>query len=139
MRQPLKSGGLLERASQLAALAEVLMTVRESSFGRMVLVGGEAGIGKTALLQRFCETLCSVGASAPGFLRPAFCPSTARPTTCHGRGLQGELKQIVRSGSAAHDVALLIFLTDSPAAHSGGSDGVANFVGAQEIGQCAGL
>ena len=45
----------------------------------------------------------------------------------------------MRSGSAAHDVALLIFLTDSPAAHSGGSDGVANFVGAQEIGQCAGL
>jgi hypothetical protein len=33
----------------------------------------------------------------------------------------------------------LMCLTDSPAAHSGGSNGVANFVGAQEIGQCAGL
>jgi hypothetical protein len=33
----------------------------------------------------------------------------------------------------------LICLSDSPAAHAGASDDVANFVGGQEIGQCAGL
>jgi hypothetical protein len=33
----------------------------------------------------------------------------------------------------------LICLSDSPAAHAGGSDEVANFVGGQEMGQCVGL
>jgi hypothetical protein len=33
----------------------------------------------------------------------------------------------------------LICLDDSPAAHTGGSDDVANFVGGQELGQCTGL
>jgi hypothetical protein len=33
----------------------------------------------------------------------------------------------------------LICLSDSPAAHTGGPDDVANFVGGQEMGQCAGL
>jgi ABC-type hemin transport system ATPase subunit len=74
-RVPVASGcpsDLLERASELAALGKVLMSVRESSFGQMVLVGGEAGIGKTALLQRFCESL-----------NPSV--RLLRPTTCHRR------------------------------------------------------
>ena len=78
-RAPAASGGLLERASQLAALAEVLMTVRESSFGRMVLVGGEAGIGKTALLQRFCETLCPSVRLLRGSCDPLFAPPPLGP------------------------------------------------------------
>ena len=141
VRQPPRAARAicLSGASDLAALAKVLMTVRESSFGQMVLVGGEAGIGKTALLQRFCETLYPSVRLLRGSCDPLFAPPPLGPLLAIAEGLQGELKQIVRSGSAAHDVALLIFLTDSPAAHSGGSDGVANFVGAQEIGQCAGL
>ena len=37
------------------ALGESLAAVRSSSRGRLVLVGGEAGVGKTALVRRFCD------------------------------------------------------------------------------------
>ena len=43
---------LLERAPQLDLLADVLAGVRSSS-GRVVLIRGEAGIGKTALVNEF--------------------------------------------------------------------------------------
>jgi DNA-binding CsgD family transcriptional regulator/tetratricopeptide (TPR) repeat protein len=45
---------LLERSEPLAALAESLEAVTSESSGRLVLVRGEAGVGKTALLRRFC-------------------------------------------------------------------------------------
>jgi Fe2+ or Zn2+ uptake regulation protein len=45
---------LLERSTQLAALDERLAVVRAGGGGRLVLVGGEAGIGKTALVRAFC-------------------------------------------------------------------------------------
>jgi predicted ATPase len=43
---------LLERAEALAALADQLGLARNGS-GRIVLLGGEAGVGKTTLLRRF--------------------------------------------------------------------------------------
>ena len=48
------SGALLERSAQLALFAERLAAVRRDRRGRLVLVSGEAGIGKTALLRAFC-------------------------------------------------------------------------------------
>ena len=52
---------LLERDEQLRALAAALSDVTERCAGQFVLVHGEAGIGKTALLRRFCaQTLESV-------------------------------------------------------------------------------
>jgi predicted ATPase len=46
------TGDLLERAAEMAALDAALAGVRGG--GRLVLVGGEAGIGKTALVRTFC-------------------------------------------------------------------------------------
>jgi DNA-binding CsgD family transcriptional regulator len=45
---------LLERTEQLGKLDETLETVTSERQGRLVLVRGEAGIGKTTLLRRFC-------------------------------------------------------------------------------------
>ncbi len=48
-------GELLEREQGLAILSRVLQDVGRSGAGRLVFVGGEAGVGKTALVRRFCE------------------------------------------------------------------------------------
>jgi len=53
--ETLTTTALLERSEQLAKLAETLQTVSSERTGRLVLVRGEAGIGKTTLLRRFCE------------------------------------------------------------------------------------
>ena len=45
---------LLERADALATLDAALAASRDAG-GRLVLVSGEAGVGKTTLLRRFCE------------------------------------------------------------------------------------
>jgi DNA-binding CsgD family transcriptional regulator len=46
---------LLERSEQLTRLQETLETVASERQGRLLLVRGEAGIGKTTLLRRFCD------------------------------------------------------------------------------------
>ena len=55
MVAPGVGGELLERGESLSLLVGLLDGVRSGSEGRLVLVGGEAGVGKTALLRRFCE------------------------------------------------------------------------------------
>ena len=46
--------GLLERSEQIRILREDLTAVVSSGQGRIALMSGEAGTGKTALLRRFC-------------------------------------------------------------------------------------
>jgi DNA-binding CsgD family transcriptional regulator/tetratricopeptide (TPR) repeat protein len=48
---------LLEREDTLAALDRSLASVETSVAGRVVFVAGEAGVGKTALISRFCREL----------------------------------------------------------------------------------
>src|SRR4051794_7330465 len=52
--------GLLERGAPLAAFAERLAAIRAQRAGRLVLVAGEAGIGKTALIRAFCAGAAGV-------------------------------------------------------------------------------
>jgi DNA-binding CsgD family transcriptional regulator len=52
-KPPASSGALLERTLQLAAL-EGCLAEATAGRGRVALVHGEAGVGKTALVRRFC-------------------------------------------------------------------------------------
>src|SRR5512145_1441988 len=46
---------LIERAQPLSALEAALASVTRTSRGAVAFVAGEAGVGKTELLRRFCD------------------------------------------------------------------------------------
>src|SRR3954453_18969181 len=52
---PFVDSRLLEREAELGLLEERFAAVGESGAGRMLLIAGEAGIGKTALVRAFCD------------------------------------------------------------------------------------
>jgi DNA-binding CsgD family transcriptional regulator len=69
---------LLERSAELGVLAEALESVAAGGVGRLALVRGEAGAGKTALVRRFCE--CRDGAGVFwGVCDPLFAPRPLGP------------------------------------------------------------
>jgi DNA-binding CsgD family transcriptional regulator len=70
---------LLERSEELAKLAETLETVASERQGRLILVRGEAGIGKTTLLRRFCEGQPSAVHVLWGNCDPLFTPRPLGP------------------------------------------------------------
>jgi len=89
---------LLERETQLATLDQIRSEIGASG-GRIALVYGEAGIGKTSLVERFLE---SAGAEART-LRGACDPFlTARPLgPLHDMAIHtgGKLEELLRAGS----------------------------------------
>lgn len=82
---------ILERAQQLVALASCWSTVTSANRGRIVLVGGESGAGKTALVRSFCATL---EPHVPVLLGACDALHTARPL--------GAFQDIARSGGPLH-------------------------------------
>ena len=78
---------LLERQGELDALAALLDDVRNQRRGWLVLVAGEAGVGKTALLRRFCDEHRSPGSDPLGCLRCAVHAESAGAAD-RGRGVE---------------------------------------------------
>jgi DNA-binding CsgD family transcriptional regulator len=66
---------LLERTAQLASLAALHQEAAAGS-GSLVLVSGEAGVGKTALVRHFCDTAGGTSTALTGGCDPL---STPRP------------------------------------------------------------
>jgi DNA-binding CsgD family transcriptional regulator/tetratricopeptide (TPR) repeat protein len=96
--------GLLERSPQLAALSAHLADVETTKRGRVVLVSGEAGIGKTAMLRHFCAGLEDVRVLW-GECDPLFTPRPLAPLLDVAATAGGELAELVRDGALPHDVA----------------------------------
>ncbi len=69
---------LLERDAPRALINDTFKRVCAGE-GAIVLVSGEAGIGKTAFVTDFAESQRPVGADPVGRLRPALYAAPARP------------------------------------------------------------
>jgi DNA-binding CsgD family transcriptional regulator/tetratricopeptide (TPR) repeat protein len=100
-----KTGVLLERSEQLDALAGHLSAVTETSRGRLVFIGGEAGVGKTALLRRFADELPSKARVLPGACDALFTPRPLGPFLDVAEAMGGELQTLAAAGGRPHEFA----------------------------------
>jgi DNA-binding CsgD family transcriptional regulator len=92
--------GLLERSAELDALDGHLAAVREQGRGRLVLIAGEAGIGKTALVRAFCER-GGHGRVLWGACDALFTPRPLGPFVDIAEELGGDFGAVVAEGAAA--------------------------------------
>ena len=94
------SDALLERAAFLDHLRELA----ERPEGALVLLGGEAGVGKTALLRRF-RAEQSGARVLWGSCDALSTPPALGPFLAIAEESGGELRSLVERGAKAHDVA----------------------------------
>ncbi|HEU4400015.1 MAG TPA: ATP-binding protein, partial [Actinomycetota bacterium] len=97
-------GVLLERAAELSMLADRLEAVERSSRGQILLVGGEAGVGKTTLLRRFCQAPGRPARVLWGGCDPLFTPSPLGPLLAVADDSGGELGAVLERGAMPYEV-----------------------------------
>ena len=95
---------LLEREAELAALEASLSEVRAGS-GRLVLVAGEAGVGKSALVRSFCAEGAASTRVFTGACDPLFMPRPLGPFVDVARAMGGTLDDLVRRGPNPYSLA----------------------------------
>jgi predicted ATPase len=93
------AGGLLERSSQLELLEDRARALRADRHGRLVLIAGEAGIGKTALVRAFCEGQPSLRVLWGG-CDALYTPRPLGPLLDMADEVGGELEAAVGEGAA---------------------------------------
>lgn len=98
------AGELLERRTQLATLDDAFERSQEDSRGRLVLVSGEAGVGKTALLRSFCAERARSARVLWGACDALFTPRPLSALLDVAQETGGELGELVRAGALPHDV-----------------------------------
>ncbi|GLW29637.1 LuxR family transcriptional regulator [Actinoplanes regularis] len=101
-------GGLLERSEQLAELRQAHETVRSGRGGVLVLLGGEAGGGKTALVRRFraeCRTSRPV---LQGACDPLYTPRPLGPFLEMAQDAGGAIGELIERGAKSYELATAI-------------------------------
>jgi DNA-binding CsgD family transcriptional regulator len=99
---------LLERADELGVLHGCVADVAAHGRGRVLLVSGEAGIGKTALLQRFRDELPRRVLKLWGTCDALFTPRPLGPLLEPAAELGGEPEALVADGAKPFDVAVAL-------------------------------
>src|SRR6266568_2705400 len=99
-----RSASFLEREGAVAALAGWVGAVALGGEGRLVFVSGEAGVGKTLLLRRFCA---EAGAARVlwGSCDPLFSPRPLGPLVDIAQVTAGLLGELVQREARPHEVA----------------------------------
>ncbi|HEX3975588.1 MAG TPA: AAA family ATPase [Solirubrobacteraceae bacterium] len=103
--QGLDATELLERSGQLGELTDRLADVIGTPRGWVILVRGEAGIGKTALLHGFRGSLNRAVRVLWAACDPLFTPRPLGPLLDVARSVGGELRAQLDRGAKPHDVA----------------------------------
>jgi DNA-binding CsgD family transcriptional regulator/tetratricopeptide (TPR) repeat protein len=98
------SAELLERSQHLMALRGSLVAVLGSQRGRLVLVRGETGVGKSAVVRRFCDELSSPTRVLWGACDALFTPRALGPFVDIARVTGGELEALVERGAQPYEV-----------------------------------
>ncbi len=101
--------GLLERSGELAALARALASATVSGQGRVALVAGEAGIGKTALLRQFTASAASSARVLWARCEPLFTPRPLGPVFELASAIGGDAAARAAGHGTPYDVAMTLF------------------------------
>ena len=101
-------GALLERADELSKLHACVSGVVETGQGRIALVYGEAGIGKTALLRQFRSALPRRFTVLWGVCDPLFTPRPLGPLLGPAEQLGGEAAALVAGEARPFEVAMAV-------------------------------
>jgi hypothetical protein len=96
-------GAILERELELEALSEAFAEAGAGE-GRLLLVSGEAGIGKTALVNRFCADVGAAARLLRGVCDALFTPRPLGPLLEVAEAVGGSLEAAVRGGTSSYDV-----------------------------------
>src|SRR6476660_5083963 len=99
-----ESDMLLERDAELSMLVDCLQAVEGSSGGQVLLMGGEAGVGKTSLLRRFCDEHTASAKVLWGACDSLFTPSPLGPLHAVAEQMGGEIEEVVTQGAMPHTV-----------------------------------
>jgi DNA-binding CsgD family transcriptional regulator len=105
---PAETSELLERGDQLAVLMTSLQETADSGHGRVVLVSGDAGVGKTALLRAFGEGMPRSGRLRWAACDPLFTPRPLGPLFDLAREGDGELAEAIAGGGRPHEIAAAV-------------------------------
>src|SRR5262245_55410514 len=100
---------LLERERDLATLAAALETA-SSGEGRIVLVSGEAGVGKTSFVEHFAASDARAARVLKGHCDPLFTPSPLAPLHDIARHLKSELLTSQIENGAGQQAVFSCFL-----------------------------
>lgn len=94
---------LVERGTQLAALGDHLAAAA-AGHGRLVVAGGEAGIGKTSLVRRFAEEHSRDARVLLGASDWFFTPQPLRPIFDIADQVGGPLQNALAKGAPPHEI-----------------------------------
>lgn len=97
-------GALLERGAELAMLDDRLDAVCRTEQGHVVLIRGEAGVGKTSLLREFCDRHTGRARLLIGGCDPLFTPRPLGPLVTVADDSGGELAAVVVGEAMPHEV-----------------------------------